>query len=97
MGILDVLKKKKEEPYEEPSPRSDFPNELEQFRLPPPRIEERPSPFEKKPEPAREKSFLPPDIEARQIASGGTDKIDLILSKLETIDARLRLIEEKLK
>lgn len=105
MGILDIVKRKKPN-FEEGSQQAsekDLPEDFEQFRLPPPRIEEKPSPFgrvEKNTSDKKEESTIPQDIlsrttsEARQEKS--SDKIDLILSKLETIDTRLKLIEEKM-
>ena len=98
-----ILKRKSSEDLEIEKPNSPdlLPNELEQFRLSPPKIEEKPSPFGRVEE--KEKSsepFIPHDIMERNIApkeEKNFDKIDLILSKLETIDARLRLIEEKIK
>ncbi len=106
MGILDVLKKKKPEPDEDfpkSEPRRDFPEDFEQFKLPPPKIEEKPSPFERaeKITEKAEEPFVPSDILSKTTSEvkheKNSDKLELILSKLETIDARLRLIEEKLK
>lgn len=104
MGILDVLKKRKTEEEVPISARDDFPNDLEQFKLEPPRIEEKPSPFARQDEKkfsTDDKPFVPQDIMEKSMlgkkSESGVEKIDLILSKLETIDARLRLIEEKLK
>ena len=103
MAILDILKKKKIEEEEESLPeRRGLPEDLEQFKIPPPRIEEMPSPFKKEvPLIEQNKPFVPQDIMER---AGSTskksqqdiDKLDLILSKLETIDARLKLLEEKM-
>lgn len=62
-------------------PPPSLPSELEQFRMEPPR-RAYPAP----PEP----TFTP-------TPAPSSDKMDLILSKLETIDARLRVIEEKIE
>lgn len=98
MGIFENLRGKKKEPEAEPAPREGLPNELEQFKLPPPRIEEMPSPFERK-APELQKPFVPHEIVERAVLKPEEklEKLDLILSKLETIDARLKLLEEKLK
>lgn len=103
-------KKKKEEP--EPIPEElrigrerPVPPELEKFKLKGP-IEETlagKAPEEEigrplMPGPPTPPPFRPaPRAERPAPRAEPGDKIDLILSKLETIDARLRVIEEKLK
>lgn len=83
--MLDRFKRKKEEvrlPSEIPmNIPSSLPEDLEKFRLPEP---EAPS-----------TSFLEKPIETPTRFEG--DKIELILQKLDTIDTRLKLIEEKIK
>ncbi len=110
MSIIDkILKKKDDSDIEEPSRiPSSLPEDLEQFKLNSPAIEEKPSPFEPR-EPAelprpdlqkKEESFLPEDILSRNIVKQPeqkSDRLELILSKLETIDTRLKLIEEKMR
>jgi hypothetical protein len=83
--FLDRLKRKKEEvtlPTEIPT---ELPEDLERFRT-----------RTKTPEPVPE---LPYGKSIEELVSERTegDKIELILQKLETIDARLKLIEEKIK
>lgn len=88
MGILDRFrKKKKEEIPALPSQSTPLPQDLERFRTPatsfdrPIQVPERPAPFQ---------SPVPePPVPS--------DRAELIIQKLDTIDARLRFIEEKLK
>jgi hypothetical protein len=104
--ILDMFKKKKEDeiPFPEPMPietASGLPDDLERFRMRPmeqkiPEIRTD-RPIEPRsdyavPELAPSKSVEDLVAERTQV-----NKIDLILQKLETIDARLRLMEEKSK
>ena len=89
--MFEILKGKKKKEDEVP----------EEFRLPGP-------PFEKK-EPMREfrsepapRPYVPPEFggerfPARPEPKKETDRIELILSKLDIIDARLKIIEEKMK
>ncbi len=64
-----------------------LPEDLERFRV---KREELPTPpFGPPPEP------IAPSTEARNL--GTDDKIELILQKLDTIDTRLKLIEERMK
>jgi hypothetical protein len=82
--IMDIFKRKK--------PKNDFPTEvttelpedLERFRTR--RIE---------PMPPRNNFPGPMDFEPER-RSDSKEKIDLVLQKLETIDLRLKLLEEKL-
>ncbi len=87
MSFLDRFKKKKEEP-EPIVPERPLPSELESFRRETIPVPERPAPFGR---PPAEPLPRPEPIPARNV-----DKLDLILEKLETIDQRLKLIEEKL-
>jgi len=82
--ILDkILRRKKKEEVTLPAEiPTALPEDLERFRIRPETKEYPGLPFEKTPEPM---------IESEK------DKIELILQKLETIDARLRFIEERLK
>ena len=84
MGILDRFKRKKEE-VRLPEDMSDIgptlPEGLERFRVPETDI------------PRTEFYDKPLEVpKADQI-----EKIDMVLEKLETIDTRLKLIEEKIK
>jgi len=82
--ILDrILRRKKKEEIElPPEIPTALPEDLERFKIRPESREYPSLPFEKTPEP---------------IARSENDKIELIIQKLETIDARLRFIEERLK
>ncbi|HLC51071.1 MAG TPA: hypothetical protein VJH90_01720 [archaeon] len=109
MGIMDLLKRKKERESISSSPETTLPSELEQFRMPPvPPPQGRPIP------PPRQQQLAPlqqedyrfreyyqqppqPEPEPEQEAPEGIDKLDMIIQKLETIDARLKLLEEKLR
>lgn len=91
MGIMDVFKRKREielplpsEFAPGPSARTELPSDLEPFRM------TSPYPTPPPPEPA----FRPITPVA---PPAPTDKLDLIISKLETIDARLRVLEEKIE
>jgi len=95
MAIMDMFKKKKEIDLPIPSPPAmgpaafrrtepmPLPSELDQFRM----------------QPVTTPSYSPPPEPVFTPAPSvtPTDKTDLILSKLETIDARLRIIEERLE
>lgn len=97
--MMDIFKKKKDVELPIPSgpapgpaafrqePLQTLPSELEQFRMQPPV----PRPAEPYP------SLAPTESTFRPTPAAPTDKIDLIISKLETIDARLRVLEEKLE
>lgn len=89
MRILDKIFKRKKQEELPPFRESSLPEDLERFRVRPPASESR---F---PEPR-----FPPAEEFRAIERPREevtkDKTELILQKLETIDARLRLIEERL-
>ena len=89
MGILDRFRKnKKEEVPALPSQSPPLPQDLERFRTPatsfdrPIQVPERPAPLQSPPVPE-------PPVPS--------DRAELIIQKLDTIDARLRFIEEKLK
>jgi len=76
---------------------AELPEDLERFRMKPPEVrppEVRPEVKEDYPVPE-----VPYGKSVEDLVSERTqgDKIELILQKLETIDARVRLIEEKLK
>ena len=95
--IFGRFRKKKEEDLSLPAPMEaspDLPEDLERFRIKSP--ESRP-PEVRNDYPVPE---IPPygkSVEDLVAERTSTDKIELILQKLETIDARLRLIEEKIK
>jgi len=91
MGLFDRFKKK-----EEHVEVSELPEELEKFRIKReeyheiPRVEEKSS------------LQLPPigtniPVGPEKIEKKEIDKLDLVLAKLETINERLRVIEEKLE
>jgi hypothetical protein len=81
MGILDRFKKKKEEVRIPSDIPSSLPGDLERFRVGSPEI------------PRTE--FYDKPLDVPKAEQG--DKIELILQKLDTIDTRLKLIEEKIK
>ena len=81
MGILDRFKKKKEEVRIPEDIPESLPEDLERFRVGAPEI------------PRTE--FYDKPLEVPKTIEG--DKIELILQKLDTIDTRLKLIEEKIK
>jgi len=93
--IFGRFRKKKEEPLFAPiETPAELPEDLERFRMKPPESrlpEVRPSDY-----PVPE---VPYGKSVEDLVSERTsgDKIELILQKLETIDARLRLLEEKMK
>jgi hypothetical protein len=96
--IFDKFRKKKEDTIlPVPMEQAELPEDLERFRMKPPesaRMSE-PTPTETRmdyPELSYGKS-----VEDLVSARTSGDKVELILQKLETIDARLRLIEEKIK
>ena len=96
---LDFFKKKKAEPLPEPSlpapieEPAPLPEDLERFRM------DRPAPaFREPPVPApRFASQEFPSETPREEYRMSGDKIELILQKLDTIDARLKLLEEKMR
>ena len=106
MKIFDIfrrLKPKKEPKKMLESVRTGLPQDLERFRVrkgPLPEPEPiSPSPYQA---PVQEAQLPPrPGLPAVGPAPKGEkivlEKEDMILQKLETIDARLRLIEEKIK
>lgn len=74
-------KKKDEEEVEFPTEvTTPLPEDLEKFRIREPEMPARPMDF----------------IGGTEKGIEGKDKLDLILQKLETIDVRLKLLEEKL-
>jgi hypothetical protein len=81
--FLDRLRRKKEEVALPTEIPTELPEDLERFRVRTPDV--RPGVGEL------------PFTKQEEISSRNDDKIELILQKLETIDARLRLIEEKMK
>ncbi|MFH1474072.1 MAG: hypothetical protein ABIE55_04255 [Candidatus Aenigmatarchaeota archaeon] len=84
MGILDKFKRKKEEvrlPEDIGSTDPDLPGDLERFRTSQPDF------------PRTDFYDKPLEVpNANQV-----EKIDLVIQKLDTIDTRLKLIEEKMK
>jgi hypothetical protein len=93
--IFGRFRKKKDEEIPLPAPieAADLPEDLERFRI---RTPEARAPEVRTDYPVPE---VPYGKSVEQLVSERTegDKIELILQKLETIDARLRLIEEKIK
>lgn len=80
--IFDIFRRKRPE-IELPMPPPALPAELERFRITPPPIPHQPpTPYQ----PPLEPKPTPP-----------ADRLELILAKLETIDARLKVIEEKIE
>jgi hypothetical protein len=83
--ILDFLKKKKNKVDDFPTEiTTELPEDLERFRT------------REEPIPVRERYPKPMGFEEPMRKSESQDKSDLILQKLETIDVRLKLLEEKL-
>jgi len=102
MTFTDMIKKfirKRDEKSEEmdiprPIGESYLPEELERFKLPErPEITPIREPIEIGPK------TLPPTVRETvpSVDTRPLDKTELILQKLETIDARLKLIEERMK
>jgi len=92
--ILDRLRKKKEEDLSPIETPVDLPDDLERFRV---KSAEIPKPPDIKADyPAPELNYGK-SVEDLVNERRESDKIELILQKLETIDARLRLMEEKMK
>ena len=83
--VLGWLKRKKEKEEDFPEEvTAPLPEDLERFRV-------------RGPEPVASKENYPPlDMAAETEKRDSRDKLDLILQKLETIDVRLKLLEEKL-
>jgi hypothetical protein len=81
--ILDFLKKKKNKVDDFPTEITELPEDLERFRT------------REEPIPVRERYPKPMGFE-EPVRKESQDKSDLILQKLETIDVRLKLLEEKL-
>jgi len=77
-------------------PIEELPEDLERFRMKPPEAK---MPEARTPEVRNDYPEVPYGKTVEDLVSERTegDKIELILQKLETIDARLRLIEEKIK
>ncbi len=105
MKFPNPFKKKKREPVEIPSTR--LPEDLETFRTRPapitgpageipPREYPREYPAPPAGRPPIEGPPMPRPIE-RPPEERPADRIEMILQKLETIDARLKLIEERLR
>ena len=109
MGILDRFKKKEEVPLPtEYIPEERLPEELQRFRMqkPPPVPEVQVSTSEEYPSGTSlpiyaETPELPmpptPTLPEPEKREGNFDRIDMILQRLETIDTRLKLIEERLR
>lgn len=99
MALLDFRRKAKEQKEPEEfatSNDNELPEELEKFR----------SRAKFGPPAEKEESFLPEEYKKnidempavkKESSDNVSHKLDLILSKLETIDARIKLLEEKLK
>jgi hypothetical protein len=106
--ILDRFRKKKEnDPFppigQDPMmPNAELPEDLERFRMRPPDTR---MPESRPPEamPAPRNDYPVPELSTSKsvedLVSERTrgDKIELILQKLDTIDTRIRLLEEKIK
>ena len=83
-GWLKRFRKEKEEEETFPSEvTTPLPDDLEKFRM-------------REPEPMFPVPQRPLDMESETRGIENKDKLDLILQKLETIDVRLKLLEEKL-
>lgn len=93
--ILGRFRKKNNDTSSPPSVETELPDDLERFRV---RATQELKPLEmpRNDYPVPE---LPHTKTAEELVAerAGSDKIELILQKLETIDARLRLLEEKMK
>lgn len=88
--VFGWLRKKKKEEVVLPVPKETLPSDLERFRTRSPEI---------RPEYPRIEKPLEiglPEI-GPEIRPEAKDKIELILQKLDTIDTRLKLIEERLR
>ena len=105
MKLLDIfskLKRKKEPQRMLDEVRTLLPDDLERFRIKKGPLPE-PEPYSPSPYQASAEQSLPlrpglPPVEAPKAEPvKGLEKEDMILQKLETIDARLRLIEERIK
>jgi hypothetical protein len=81
--VLGFLKKKKEKDDFPAEITTELPEDLERFRT-------RAEPMPPRDDFSRPMEFGP------EKKIDGQDKMDLILQKLETIDVRLKLLEEKL-
>ena len=82
---LDFLKRKKAAKEDFPTEiTTELPDDLERFRTREPEL------------PIRERYPTPMEFEEPTKKLESHDKTDLILQKLETIDLRLKLLEEKL-
>ena len=93
--IFGRFRKKKDEDDSLPASMEsspDLPDDLERFRIKTP--ENRPPATDY---PVPEVPAYGKSVEELVSERTSGDKIELILQKLETIDARLRLIEEKIK
>lgn len=82
--FLDRFRKKKKEEEKSKVEQRKLPDDLQKFRV------EKNVPFDRPIE-----VYEKPDSDNK--ISNSSDRTELIIQKLETIDARLRLIEEKLK
>lgn len=93
--IFDRFRKNKEDLSSPPPIEAELPEDLERFRV---RAAQEIKPVE-----IPRNDYPIPEIthtktvEELVAERTGSDKIELILQKLETIDARLRLLEEKMK
>jgi hypothetical protein len=93
--IFGRFRKKKEDDIPLPASMEagpDLPEDLERFRVKTPEIRPPATDY-----PVPEVPPYGKSVEELVSERTSGDKIELILQKLETIDARLRLIEEKIK
>ena len=99
MKLFDIFRKLKSKKVPEKmleTVRTPLPSDLERFKI---KREPLPVPISPYQAPAQQ---LPPrpglqPVQAPESKPTVLDKEDMILQKLETIDARLRLIEERIK
>ncbi|MEM5778231.1 MAG: hypothetical protein QXD43_02415 [Candidatus Aenigmatarchaeota archaeon] len=91
--LFDRFRKKKED-LPTNIENVELPEDLERFRLKPPETKPEAIPEVKPDYPELNYGKSVEELVAERVEG---NKIELILQKLETIDARLRLIEEKLK
>ncbi len=105
MKLFDIFRRKKKEPVTPPR-ETKLPGDLERFRMrrgpmPAPEPMAPPSPYGPVPEeraaPMPPRPMLPEAAPGPREETTDSEKIDIILQRLETIDTRLKLIEERTK